>query len=437
MKKTITLLAALLFAGGIAMANGTAEKGPEKAGKPVTLTFWYENAGPARTPYIQELIARFEKDNPDIKIEYSGFSNSDAKSKLDVAVASLQTPDVSGLQLDWLTGSVTNGALEPLDAYFNKWAEHADQNDKIISLLRSYDAKGGLYMLPNTTNFTPTYWIRSDWLKQKNMKVPQTWDEFFSVIQKMSDVKNGVYGYSIRGGAGAAEQLIDYLYGYSGIDKMFTADGQSTINDPKNVEALTRLASIYNVYTPQSDITNAYKEMVAAFDSGTVAMIQHNLGSYSEHSKALGEDQFEAFAPPAGASGKRIVSSMPTGFCIYKNSKHKDAAFRFISYLCSKDAQSYFNQKIGQMPVNTKVINEPWLTQAQRIKVALTAMSDKNTALIVKPQYLPDYSTISNQQATPDFQAVLAGKMTPKVMLDRWAQTLTSARKEYMKYIKK
>jgi multiple sugar transport system substrate-binding protein len=435
MKKLASCLSVMGLACGLVFANGTADS--QTASKPVTLTFWYENAGPARTPYIQELISRFEKENPDIKIEYSGFSNSDAKSKLDVAVASLQTPDVSGIQLDWVASGIANGALEPLDKYFNAWPEHGDQNNKIISLLRSYDVHNGLYMLPNTTNFTPTYWIRSDWMKQKGLAVPQTWNDFFTVIKKLTDTKAGVYGYSIRGGAGAAEQLYDYLYGYSGISRAFTEDGKSTINDPKHVEALERLAAIYNVYTPQSDITNSYKEMVAAFDSGTAAMIQHNLGSYSEHSKALADTQFEAFVPPVGSSGKRIISSMPTGFCIYKTSKHKIEAFKFIAFLCSKTSQSYFNQNIGQLPVNTTIINEPWLAKAQRIQVALKAMNDSASVLIVKPQYLPDYSTITNQLVVPDFQAVLSGKMTAKVMLDRWADAMTAARKEYNTYMKK
>lgn len=435
MKKLASCLTVMGLACALVFANGTAET--QETSKPVTLTFWYDNAGPARTPYIQELINRFEKENPNIKIVYSGFSNSDAKSKFDIAIASAQTPDISGMTIDRVAGTITTGALEPLDNYFSTWSENKNQNTKFIENIRSNDVNHGLYMLPNTTNFTPTYWIRTDWLRQKNLKVPQTWNDFYTVIKKLTDTKAGIYGYSIRGGAGAAEQLYDYLYSYSGISKAFTEDGKSTINDPKHVEALERLAAIYNVYTPQSDITNAYKEMVAAFDSGTVAMIQHNLGSYGEHSKALAENQFEAFAPPMGSTGKRIVSSMPAGFSMYKSCKHKQEAFRFISFMCNKDSQIYFNKITGQLPINTTIINEPWLTNAQRMQVALKTLNDPNTILIVKPQYFPDYSTITNQIVVPGFQAVLSGKMTSKNMLDRWASAMTSAQKDYNTYLKK
>ncbi len=430
-------LVALL--GMCAMGFAFAQGGKEDSSSSVkTITFWYENAGPARTPYIEELIRRFEEKNPDIKVVLTGLSNSDAKSKYDVAVAAKQMPDVVGMQCQWLAGYINNGALEPLDSYVEKWDEMKDQNKIVINGVRQMDAKEKLYMLPNTFNYTPTYWGRADLFKEKGLSAPKTWDEFFTAIKTLNDPASGIKGYSIRGGAGGPDQLAEYLYAYSGIEVPFI-DGKSTLNDPLHVEALEKLASIYKVYTPESDITNGYKEMVAAFDSGTAAIIQHNLGSYGEHSKAFKPEQFFAFVSPRGKSGKLVASfaSNCTGLAMTKSSKNKDAAFKFISFLCSKESQSYFNEIVGQLPLNTTVQEEEWVQKRQHINAVMDALSEDGIVSFPYPLYLPDYASINSKVALPGFQAVLAGKMSAKDMLDSWADAMNKAYDEYHTYVKK
>ena len=98
---------------------GKADNGKAASGEVKTVVFWDENAGPNRTPYYEELIKRFEEQNPDIKIEYVGLPNSDAKNKIEVAVTGNAAPDVCGMPPQWQAGFILNDALEPLDAYFD------------------------------------------------------------------------------------------------------------------------------------------------------------------------------------------------------------------------------------------------------------------------------------------------------------------------------
>lgn len=433
MKKFFVFISVLLV-GAMLFANGTTEAAASSG--PVTLEFWYENAGPARTPYIEELIRRFEAENPDIKVHYVGLSSSDAKSKYDVAVASNQTPDIGGFQCQWLSGYIVNGALAPLDPYLSTWDEADDQNATVVNAIRAMDSKNQLFMLSNTFNYSPIYWARADWYAEKGLKAPETWDEFFDNIYALTDGTR--YGYSIRGGAGGPDELTYLMYAYSGIEVPFDENGKSTLNDPKHVEIITKLASLYGKDTPQSDITNGYKELVAAFDSGTVACIQHNLGSYGEHSAALGPDQFFAFTAPASLTGKKVASfaSNATGFAIFNNSKHKEEAFRFISFICSAESQSYFNEIIGQMPVSNTAANSDWVKSRQHLNVVVDVISDPTTVTFPFPHYLPDYAAINNSIALPGFQAVLAGQKTPQAFLDEWAAAMTAAYEEYHTYVK-
>lgn len=430
MKKAVVVLA-LLLSMAMLVAGGSKESGP------VTLEFWYENAGPARTPYIEELISRFEAENPDIKVHLVALANSEAKQKYDVAVASKETPDVAGFQCQWLSGYIMNGALCPLDDYLASWDEYEDQSPTIINGIRAIASDNKLYMMPNSYNYGPMYWARADWYAEKGLKAPETWDEFFSNIEATTDPANGTYGYSIRGGAGGPDELTYLMYAYSGIDYPFTEDGKSTINDPKHVEIIQRIVDLYGVCTPQSDITNAYKELVAAFDSGTVGCIQHNLGSYGEHSQALEQDQFFAFVAPLADNGKRVASfaSNAVGFGMFNNSKHKEEAFRFISFMCSAESQSYFNQISGQLPISQTAANEDWVQERQHLTVVVDAVNGETTVSFPFPYYLPDYAAINSSVAQPAFQAVLAGQMTVEDFLDQWADALTAAYAEYNEYV--
>ena len=288
MKKLVNALLVVMVC--VLLLSTVFAKGADKT----KITFWDENAGPNRTPYLEELIKRFEQRNPDIEVEYVGLPWSSAKQKFDVAIAANEVPDCSGVPTQFMANFINKNALLELDKYFNKWNEKTKINALEIEANRNLTKNKKLYMIPNTTNIN-VLWVRPDIFASHGLKAPQTWDEFYQHVKTTTDKSKNIYGFSLRGGSGSAYELEILMYGYSGITSYFTKNGKSTINAPKNVEALQRFVDLYKVYTQESDITNGYKEMVAAFDSGRAAIIMHNLGSYGEHMKTLGPDKFVAY----------------------------------------------------------------------------------------------------------------------------------------------
>src|SRR5690554_1499165 len=104
MKKVVIVLITLTLMVGL-FAQGKPEAsvgGSDAPSQVVTITFWDENAGPNRTPYLQKMIAEFEATHPNIKVNYVGLPWSDAKSKYDVAIQSRTTPDVGGIATKWI-----------------------------------------------------------------------------------------------------------------------------------------------------------------------------------------------------------------------------------------------------------------------------------------------------------------------------------------------
>ncbi|SDN10659.1 sugar ABC transporter substrate-binding protein [Bacillus sp. OK048] len=398
--------------------------------KQVKIVFWDDNTGPQRTPIWEELISRFEKENPTIDVEYVGLPKDSAKVMFDAAIASGETPDVASVYASWLPEFSMRDALLPLDSYFSKWSEKDKINRRAIEFNKRIVSNQKLFGIPYTQNLD-ILWVRSDWFKEANLNTPETWYEFFRSVEMLTDKSNNRYGYTIRGGAGGSFQLQRMMYAYSGIETYFK-DGKSTINDPKHVEFLKKYFAMYQTFTPISDITKDYKAMIAGFDSGTIAMVQHNIGSYAEHSEALDPDQFQAIPLPKSVKGHYVAEDGNTiGISIFKDTKHPEESWKFIRFINSKQAQSFWNQSVGQIPTNSDVLSEDWIKTSPHIQIAQKVYNDPNTILFEPPFYLPEYRTILNTIVDTGSQSVLSGKMTVEDFLDNWAEAMEAAQRQY------
>lgn len=435
---TTSMTASLLLAGCSSSANNEASVKGKKtdSNKKISLTFWDENAGPQRTPIWEELIKRFEEKNPNIDVEYVGLPKDSAKAKYDASIAAEDTPDVGSVQTSWLPEFALRDALLPLDPFFNKWEDKDKINKGAIDFNKEIVADHKLYGIPYTQNLD-ILWVRSDWFKEKGTKVPETWDDFFNAVKIQTNKANNRFGYTIRGGAGGSFQLQRLMFAYSG-EEDYIKNGKSTINSKKNIEFLKKYFGLYKKDTPQSDITNGYKEMIAGFDTGAVAMVQHNIGSYGEHKEALKLDQFQAIPLPKTADGKYVAEGGNTiGISVFKGTKHPEASWKFAAFLNSKDSQSYWNQQVGQIPTNSDVLGEQWIKESPHIQTAFKVYDDPNTILYKPPFYLPEYRSILDTIVDPGTQAVMSGKMTVEEFLDEWAKAIEDAQKKYDEHFKK
>lgn len=434
------LTAGIMLAGCSDEKEGASSEGASptpSTDEPATITFWDENAGPQRTPIWEELIKRFEDENPNIDVEYVGLPKDSAKSKLDAAIAADDMPDVGSVQTSWLPEFAIRDALLPLDEYFADSELNKLINQGAIDFNKEIVQGNGLYGIPYTQNLD-ILWVRPDWFEEAGVKIPETWDEFFTAVEKMTDKQNSRYGYTIRGGAGGSFQLQRLMFAYNGFKEYVTEDGKATINDPKNVEFVEKYLALYEDYTPKSDITNGYKEMIAGFDTGVVAMVQHNIGSYGEHREALEENQFQAIPLPKTADGKYVAEGGNTiGLSIFKSTENPDAAWKFVEFINSAPSQSYWNEQVGQIPTNGDVIKEDWVQNSPHIQTAFAVYDDPDTILYKPPFYLPDYRSILDNLVDPGTQSVMSGKSTAQEFLDEWAKAIEDSQKQYSEHFGK
>lgn len=424
----VSLVAALALTAAACGDDGSGA-GTEGSGKG-EITFWDNNGGP-RTAIWTEIIKDFEKQHPDIKVKYVPIPIADVQSKYDTAIAGGGLPDVGGVGTAYLANMVSQEALEPVNKRLKGSALEGKLVDSMVESVRAAAGRGDdIYSVPTSAN-NGVLWYRTDLFEQAGLKAPDTWANFYTAAEKLTDAGNNKFGYTIRGGAGSIAQALDAVYGQSGITEFWDGD-KTTLNDPKNVAALEKYAGLFKRTTPAADVNNDFTKMVAQWDTGTIGMLSHNLGSYQDHAKALGDGKFAGIPAPIGDSGTRVQVSNPVdGLGLFRSSDNKTAAWKFIEFAASHASNSKWNESAGAIPANAEAAKDPWINKTESTALAAKALTDGSTKVVDLPYYLPDWNNISKADNEPEFQKVLLGKTTAKQFLDKMAEELNAANKEW------
>ncbi|MFG3493455.1 ABC transporter substrate-binding protein [Streptomyces sp. NPDC047928] len=430
----VALTATLALTATACGDDGSGGTGAEGSGKG-TITFWDNNGG-VRTAVWQEIIKDFEAKNPDITVKYVPIPSEDVQSKYDTAIAGGGLPDVGGVGAAYLANMVAQNALDPVGDRI----EDSSLNGKLVpTMVESVKSAGGrgdeMYSVPTSASNGVLYY-RTDLFKAAGLAAPTTWDAFYTAAEKLTDARNNKFGYTIRGGSGSIAQALDAVYGQSGITEFWNGD-KTTVNDPKNVAALEKYVGLYKKTTPEADVNNDFKKMNAQFDAGTIAMMNHNLGSYTDHVKALGKEKFAGIPNPLGPDGVRVQVSNPVdGLGLFRTGKNKAAAWKFIEFAASHASNSKWNESAGAIPSNTEAAADPWMNEAEATKLGAQALTDGSTKIVQLPYYLPDWNKISKSENEPNFQKVLLGSMSAKEFLDSLAGQLDEAQAEWTRQSK-
>lgn len=427
MRRYLQVLVLLTLVAALGFASGQEEQAADEQDEIVTLTYWDENAGPDRTPYYEELLSRFMEEHPNIRVEYVGLPWSGARQRYEVAIASDDLPDVGGLAEGWIASFSQRGVLLPLDERM----QESGLDEKIGSVykdqIRNLSSDGRLYMVPHSAN-SPTIWYRQDWFEEAGIEPPESYEEWFDAVRQLRDPDQNRYGFSIRGGSGGSYNLLDLVATYSGETEFVDERGNSILDDPELIDFVDRYFALYNDYTPEADITLGYRGMISHFTTGLVGMIHHNLGSQPSHAEAFEEDQFANMPLPQGPHGGgpvAFVSSIGRG--MFRGTEHPEEAWTLLRWLSEAEAQSYFNEQIGQIPTHADAADDEWVQNAEHIQVMVESLSHPDARPYSRPTKYPDWPDIQENILSPGLQAVMAGDRTAEDFMLEWHEAMEEA----------
>lgn len=369
-------------------------------------------------PMFPELVKQFNSINPDIQVEYELIPLAQYHDKLVTALGAGVGPDAARFKDWWLGEFVDANTLEPLDNYLKAWP---GQKDVINNLWNTgkISAKSPVYMMPH--QFITFYlYYRKDWFKDKGLSEPTDSKKFLEAAKKLTDPSANRYGFGLRGGSGGQDQWLAFIVAQGA--RLVDKNGKVIANSSEAILANQWYIDLFRVHkvAPPSAPTDAYAQIIGAFQSGITAMAAHHVGSSVLVTQKLGAENVGVVPIPPANPKKPATMATMSGNVIFSSSKNKEAAFKFISWLTEKEIMEKWSRSVqGQLPVLKSVANSSFYKGNIFFKISL----DQAKYAITWPP-LPGVGYISAQLWQNLMQRALLGEITSREMMDEIAAAL-------------
>lgn len=323
MKKLLAILLALTLA--LAGISAVAEE--EK----VTLSFLRIGNDEAERAFWQWAIEAFEKENADVRIAYEEAPIGESMDTvLNTRFASGEGVDLIGHGILSVAQRVEANQYMAIDEYFDSWE---GKDDIMPSVLANGTYNGHVYGLGySVTPYVFAY--RSDLLEEAGIAVPTTWDELADAARELTkknesgEVEFAGFCYPQTGGN--LVELDVFVYGNGG---QYIVDGEPTFADN---EAISGALSFLRELIPDVSLTYSSSE-VNPFVSGSAAMTLINNAALTTMLKNPEYEGKVGIALPPNNGVKASFCGCNMLF-IGTKCQNPDAAFRFISFVLSKEA---------------------------------------------------------------------------------------------------
>jgi sn-glycerol 3-phosphate transport system substrate-binding protein len=315
-----------------------------------TVKFWH-SFNKSNGEALDKVIAGFEAANPDIDIEAEYVGNyNDIIAKLQAAIPARRAPDAVILEVTRYGLFANNNLLTDLTPYFD-----ADPlKDDLYDYAREVGVIDGKnYVMPFNSS-TPVLYFNKDIFARAGLSAEtplKTFDEITAAAKTISE-KLGSEGVS---GIAAPGQFARWgLVMANDSEMVDPKTGEILLDKPNTIEAYQWMASLVKddkVSSPDgvTDEDNGRD----AFLAKRVGIMMNSTGNYVGAKKALGDELAvrpmpcnKACSVPIGGAGIGIMSTSAK--------EVQDAAYKFISYAASPEANAIWFAGTGYLPINKK-----------------------------------------------------------------------------------
>jgi multiple sugar transport system substrate-binding protein len=414
MKKALIVLLACVTLGFAVSCKGSGK---------VELTFMETMTSPERTAVFKEMIAGYEKENPNVTINLISPPYDQAENKETMMLNNKQTLDVIEVRDYSVKQFVNNKNLENLEKRLASWEDGKDLLPITLASARTVDNTA--YIIPEFF-YIKALFVRTDILAKHGIKTyPATMDELIADCIKITNKKAGQYGFSFRGKSN--EFKISDLLLLSDVPNIDpenvykTTDGKFSLAEPAAMAAFTQYVKLFKESVPADGINWGFNEQVNAFVSGTCPFLVQDPDTVALVDQQLGRDKYTVVPLPVGKSGKAYLDYGFASLAIPSYSKNKDAAWKFITYMNSPKENSFLCQKYGPLPVHASTFKDDTFFSTGVYQAWSTEMSKTDSYVFVKYPLASDKWPGWAQLHEQYMQSVLLGKMTPEAATAKYA----------------
>ena len=308
MKKLLLFLVCICF-----LLCGCAKKNPQEE---IVFSSW---GSVSEVNVLKDVIADFEKENKDIKVKFLHVPQNYFQ-KLHLLFASNTPPDVIFINNHYIP--LYSSKLEDLTRIIQ------DKDKYFHQTLEGLSYEGKIYAIPRDIS-CQIFYINSDIYQKHQIPIPDnrwTLEDLLQISKELTS--SGVWGIGYEDDIYWA---LPYITAFGG--GILTDDLKSVIiNLPQSQEGIRfykDLRSKYKVAPETSDIGSSTAAQM--FLDKKIAIYLSGRWMYPKISEKANFN-WQVMPFPS----ESILCDV-SGWAVAKDSKHKEAAFRFIKYLSSKE----------------------------------------------------------------------------------------------------
>ncbi len=391
----------------------------------------------------------FEKDNPNIKVNFVTLPENDLRSKVTQDVATNAGKfDIATIGSYETPIWAHNGWLQNLSPYLAKMSATDKSNynysDLLQPVMSSLSYQGNPYSVPFYGESSMLMYNKQIFAQHHlTMPMHPTWDQVAQFAKELNDPATGTTGILLRGQSGwgmnmAPLDTIINTYGGRWFDNSWTPQ----LSSPAVQKAVTLYANLLQKYGEPGASTSGWQECLNIMTSGKGAMFYDatSFGGVLETpstSKIAGNVGY-VYAPTAvTTNGSHWLWAWSLG--LVNSSKNKDAAFKFITWATSSQYLTLAGQTFGwaNVPPGTRTSLYQNPNYQKAAPFAQITLDSINSATPNQPtldpvpyhgvQYvgIPQFKS-AGQQVSEIMSSVVAGKTPVDQALQQSDQILSS-----------
>lgn len=309
-----------------------------------TITVW---AMGTEGELLPELVKAFEADNPDAQVDVTAIPWQDYAKKVETAVASGNTPDLTMIGQADLASIIATDGFEPVpdgvadDAAFFDAAREASRIGETV------------YAVPWYVE-TSVLFYRKDLAAAAGVEAPKTWEELRTFAAALQGA-GAKWGLSVPTGApNTWSGVVNYMWQAGAT---FTKDDLSafTIQSPEALAGFEYYGSLIadGLASPNGPVNLG--EIEPQFVSGEVGAFMAGPWEIGLLRSAGGEsflaEKVGVTTMPAGpASSSSVIGG--GGWGVFQDAKNRDGAWKLVRWLSEAATQEAFFELSGDLPSN-------------------------------------------------------------------------------------
>lgn len=336
----------------------TVQGSSEAADEDKTLTLWIflnpESTEDARSVVLKNIVEKYNAENENGYQVVVESMNWDKIETAAIQAAAAKTgPDIINFFSDYLMTHIEGGTVQPMTSYAEEFIASMPDYMHTADGLK---VNGEIYGLPWETRVYLN-WYRSDIYET----LPDSLEQLIEMGAERTDERGLGFAIGLSEGSSAStfmESFIPWLHSAGG--ELLSEDGKPLFQSEAGVRVLNTMKALYDSGAmDQSVLSMTLDDVQDGLKAGTI----YGISVGSHRSATLGKsDLAENFvsAPIPGFESGTPSPALVAGqtLALGKYCKNTDAAFDFITYFFSEEAQIEF-MKADTMTIRTALYDDP------------------------------------------------------------------------------